>query len=151
MFTYSPVSKTSVQVSIRVMPSELHKPGLEEGEGIFQARNFRSASFISSPTRIPRNSKGMGRKTAKGNVGALRPDPRPAASGTTGTCAKANSDTPIINKYIRHFIFSPLDAMLPKTGAFLWDLVRRMGGSTEDGASPAYAENEKASMPSLIS
>jgi hypothetical protein len=36
--------------------------------------------------------------------------------------------------------------MLPKTGAFLWDLVRRMGGSTEDGASPAYAENEKASI-----
>jgi hypothetical protein len=45
----------------------LHKPAFEEREDIFQEMNFRSASLISSPIRIPRNSKGVGCKTASGN------------------------------------------------------------------------------------
>src|SRR5437868_13208252 len=104
MFTYSPVSKTSVHVSIRFTPSEPHRPGLEESEGIFKARNFRLASCISSPIRIPRNSKGMGCNITKRNAGALRPDIRPEASGITGTCARASSDTPIIVKEIKYLI-----------------------------------------------
>src|ERR1700719_2474571 len=99
MCTYSPVSKTSVQVSIRLMPSEPHKPGLEESEGTFKARNFRSASFISSPIRIPRNSNGgcaltAGDRTDDGEAGALRPERQREASGTDGICANANSDKP---------------------------------------------------------
>src|ERR1700690_3507370 len=101
MFTYSPVSKTSVQVSIRRMPSEPHKPGFEESEGTFKARNFRSASFLSSPIRIPRNSKGgcgltAGGRTENGDAGALRSERKRETSGTDGICAKAVSDKPRI-------------------------------------------------------
>src|SRR5437870_13862201 len=97
MFTYSPVSKTSVQVSMRLMPSEPHKPGLEESEGIFKARNFRSASIISSTIRIPRNSNGgcgirAGGTAVNGKLGALRPDEEPEASGTAGICANTDND-----------------------------------------------------------
>src|SRR6202521_5373509 len=101
MFTYSPVSTTSVQVSIRLMPSEPHKPGFEEREGVFQERNFRSASLFSSPIRIPRNSKGAGCKTATGSAGALRPDTRPETSGTAGSCTKANGTATKIKKHIQ--------------------------------------------------
>src|ERR1700674_5503917 len=101
MFTYSPVSKTSVQVSIRLMPSEPHKPGFEASEGTFKARNFRSASFISSPIRIPRDSNGgceitAGGRTDNGEAGALRPERKREAPGTDGICAKTVSDKPRI-------------------------------------------------------
>src|SRR6266480_4847260 len=97
MFTYSPVSKTSVQVSIRLMPSEPHKPGFEESEGIFNARNFRWASFISSPIRMPRNSNAgcgisAGGIAVNGKLGALRPEEKPEASGTAGICANNDND-----------------------------------------------------------
>src|SRR5947207_13655082 len=97
MFTYSPVSKTSVQVSMRLMPSEPHKPGLEEIEGIFNARNFLSASFISSPIRIPRNSNGgcgirAGGTAVIGKSGALRPKKKPEASGAAGICANTDNE-----------------------------------------------------------
>ena len=40
---------------------------LESVEGAFRARNFRSASFISSPIRIPRNSN-AGRRIKAGGT-----------------------------------------------------------------------------------
>src|SRR5438552_10448624 len=97
MFTYSPVSKTSVTVTIRLMPSEQHKPGLGESEGTFKARNFRSASLISSPIRIPRNSNGgcglrAGGRTVNGGVWALRSERTPEASVAAGICAKTDND-----------------------------------------------------------
>src|SRR3984893_9598399 len=101
MFTYSPVSKTSVQVSMRFMPSEPHKPGFEESEGTFKARNFRSASFISSPIRRPRNSntgRGVraGGRAVDGKSVALRPEVRSEASGAAEIWAKTDSDKPRI-------------------------------------------------------
>src|SRR5271157_365336 len=98
---YSPVSKTSVQVSIRLIPSEPHKPGFEENKGAFKARNLRSASFISSPIRSPRNSntgRGIraGGKTVNEKSGTLRPKGNPEPSGAAGICAKTDSDRPRI-------------------------------------------------------
>src|SRR5437016_1083351 len=102
MFTYSPVSKTSVQVAIRLMPSEPHKAGFDESERTFKARNFLLAAFIPSPIRIPRNSNTgrrirAGGKTITRKSGALRLEGRPEASGATLICAKADSDKPRIN------------------------------------------------------
>src|SRR6266853_2750344 len=102
MFTYSPVSKTSVQVAIRLLPSEPHKPGLEESEATLKERNFRSACFISSPIRIPLHSNagcGMraGGRAVNGKSGDLRPKGKPEVSGAAGSCAKEDSDKPRIN------------------------------------------------------
>src|ERR1700758_408583 len=90
-FTYSLVSKTSMQVSIRLMPSEPHKPVFEEREGTFKERNVRSASFISSPIRIPRNSNTsrgtrVGCKAAKEKSAALRPEGKTEASRPPKLC-----------------------------------------------------------------
>src|SRR5260370_29114812 len=143
MFTYSPVSKTSVQVSIRLMASEPQKPGFEEREGIFQERNFRSASFIPSPIRIPRSSKGTSCKTAIGS-GALRSDTMPETSGTAGTCAKANGHTTIIKKHITDFIILH-EAQRHQRPA----LLVRPRSNNESGTEVfhQWRQNEKASMP----
>ncbi len=92
MFTYSPVSKTSVQVSIRLMPSEPHRPGFEEREGAFKERNFRSASFISSPIRIPRNSKTERGVRVGGETANLWFEGRTETCGSATICAKTDSD-----------------------------------------------------------
>src|SRR5437764_13675630 len=86
------------------MPSEPHKPGFEESDGTFRERNFRSASFISAPIRIPRNSNtGRGIRASgravNGKSGAVRRKRTPEASGTAGICAKIDNENATIKAH----------------------------------------------------
>src|SRR6185369_1573748 len=85
------------------MPSEPHKPGLEESDGTFRERNFRSAAFISAPIRIPRNSNTgrvkAGGRAVKGKSGAVRRNRTPEASGTAGICANTENEKATIKAH----------------------------------------------------
>src|SRR6185437_7104518 len=86
------------------MPSGPHKPGFEETDGTFRERNFRSASFISAPIRIPRNSNTgcgvrAGGRAVNGKSGAVRRKRTPEASGTAGICANTDNEKATIKAH----------------------------------------------------
>src|SRR6185437_8296585 len=85
------------------MVSEPHRPAFEERDGTFRERNFRSASFISAPIRIPRNSN-TGRVKAgggavKGKSGAVRRKRTRESSGTVGICANKGNEKATIKAH----------------------------------------------------